>query len=295
MAGFEEVSIVLPARNEARPLAVLLPTLKRDCPDAEILVVDDGSTDDTVAVCEREGVRVISHPYGMGNGAAIKTGVRAASRELLVLMDADGQHDPADIPRLLAPLQDNYEMVVGARRWDTHASAGRRFANAIYNRLASAMTGHAIQDLTSGFRAVRARHLRKFLYLFPNGFSYPTTSTMAFFRSGLAVAYVPIVGRQREGRSKIRWLRDGLRFLIIILKIGALYSPMRVFLPVSTALFGLGLANYLYRYVTEGRFTNMSAVLIMGALFTFLIGLLSEQVSSLHYRYADEDARRTRR
>lgn len=292
-SGAESVSIVIPAHNEERGLARLLPELKRILPDAEVLVVDDASTDTTVAVCAENGVRAVSHPYRLGNGAAIKTGARAARGDLLVFLDGDGQHDPQDIPRLLARLQEGYEMVVGARSAATQASFGRRLANRIYNRLASFMTGHPIRDLTSGFRVVRSRHFRKFLYLLPNGFSYPTTSTMAFFRAGLPVGYVPIQSHRREGRSKIRWLHDGTRFLVIILKIGALFSPMRLFLPISAALFVTGVGNYAYTFSTQHRFTNMSALLLLSALFVFLIGLLSEQVSALHYRHVEEDVRRT--
>jgi len=289
----ESLSIVLPARNEAQGLARVLPELARYFPGAEILVVDDGSTDDTVKVCHAAGVHVVSHPYCLGNGAAIKSGARNAHGDLLIFMDADGQHDPADVGRLLEKLQQGYEMAVGARVAETHASSARRVANMLYNRLASIMTGYQIEDLTSGFRAVRARHFRKFLYLLPNGFSYPTTSTMAFFRSGLPVAYVSVRSQRREGQSKIRWLRDGVRFFVIILKIGALFSPMRLFLPVSAGLFGVGLLYYAYTYVTQGRFTNMGAVLILSSLFMFMMGILSEQVSSLHYRAADLDQRRT--
>jgi glycosyltransferase involved in cell wall biosynthesis len=291
------LSIVLPARNEASGLASLLPELKRLYPDAEILVVNDGSTDETVAVARAAGASVISHPYRIGNGAAIKTGARNASGEIVVFMDADGQHDPADIARLLERFAEGYEMVVGARRGSTQASLGRRGANYCYSRLASLMTGYRIDDLTSGFRAVRARHFRKFLYLLPNGFSYPTTSTMAFFRSGFPVAYVPVrAGRRDAGsRSKIRLIRDGVRFFVIILKIGALFSPMRLFLPISAFLFLNGLGLYAYNYLTQGRFTNMSLLLFMAALFNFLIGILSEQISSLHYRGMEDDLRRTRR
>lgn len=290
-----KISIVLPAKNEAENLEGLLPRLLQAYGDQEIIVVNDGSTDTTAEVCQRHGVRVVSHPYSMGNGAAIKSGARAATGEILVFMDADGQHDPADIVRLLARFEEGFEMVVGARQVDTHASGGRRMANYFYNRLASVMTGHRIDDLTSGFRAARARHFRKFLYLLPNGFSYPTTSTMAFFRSGMPVAYVPIRAGTREGKSKIKVLRDGLRFFIIIVKIGALFSPMRLFLPVSAFLFTVGLAYYGYTYFQWQRFTNMSALLFSSSLMTFLLGIVSEQISSLHYKGTDEDLRRTER
>ena len=228
-----ETSIILPAKNEAESLTKLLPVLRNTFPDAEIIVVDDGSTDNTVDICTQNQVQVISHVYSMGNGAAIKTGARNAEGQVLVFMDADGQHDPEDIQRLLDKINEGYDMVVGARQIDTHASLTRRIGNTLYNRLASWMTGFPIEDLTSGFRAARARHFRKFLYLLPNKFSYPTTSTMAFFRSGLAVGYVPIKGLNRTGerKSHIRLFHDGFRFLIIILKIGALFSPMRFFLP----------------------------------------------------------------
>ena len=290
-----KISIVLPAKNEAENLQNLLPKLLSAFGDQEIIVVNDGSTDATKDICQNHGIQVVTHPYSMGNGAAIKSGVRAASGEVLIFMDADGQHDPDDIPRLLGRFEEGFEMVVGARQVDTHASLGRRVANLFYNRLASLMTGHRIDDLTSGFRAVRARHFRKFLYLLPNGFSYPTTSTMAFFRSGLPVAYVPIKAGQREGKSKIKLLRDGLRFFIIIIKIGALFSPMRLFLPISALLFAVGLAYYGYTYFHWQRFTNMSALLFSSAMLTFLMGILSEQISALHYKGADGDMRRTER
>jgi glycosyltransferase involved in cell wall biosynthesis len=292
-----DISIILPAKNEAESLKVLLPELKRQFPDEEIIVVDDGSTDDTVAVCEQNQVRVISHVYSMGNGAAIKTGARNAEGNILVFMDADGQHTPDDIQRLIEKINTGFDMVVGARQVDSHASLTRRIGNTFYNKLASWMTGHPIEDLTSGFRAARARHFKKFLYLLPNKFSYPTTSTMAFFRSGLPVGYVPIKAMNRTGKRKshIRLFHDGFRFLIIIIKIGALFSPMRFFLPVSGMLFVAGLSYYAYTYFSWGRLTNMSAILFLSSLLTFLIGIVSEQISALHYKDIEETKRRSTR
>lgn len=290
-----EFNIVIPAKNEAVPLGQLLRKLKSLYPQAGIIVVNDGSTDTTADICIENGVTLINHPYSMGNGAAIKSGARAAQAATIVFMDADGQHRPEDIQRLLHKMDEGYDMVVGARGNDTQASIFRSLANRTYNRLASVMTGYRIEDLTSGFRAVRTRHFRKFLYLLPNGFSYPTTSTMAFFRSGLPVAYVPIQADQREGKSNIRLFRDGTRFFVIIVKVGALFSPMRLFLPISGLLFSLGWGYYAYTLLTQHRFTNMSALLFTTSVIVFLIGVLSEQVSALHYKGTDSDMRRTDR
>lgn len=280
-----KLSIILPAKDESESLLTLLPKLRAQFSNAQIIVVDDGSNDDTLTQARSAGVDVISHPYSMGNGAAVKSGARAASGDILVFMDADGQHDPADIPRLLEKLDEGYDMVVGARQRGSQASVGRGLANRFYNRLASLMTGQPIADLTSGLRAVRADKFRQFLYLLPNGFSYPTTSTMAFFRSGYPVGYVPIVAAERIGKSHIKPLKDGVRFLLIIFRIGTLYSPLKLFVPISLVFFLLGLGHYIYTFITESRFTNMSALLISISMVVFLIGLVSEQITQLMYQH----------
>lgn len=278
------LSVVLPAKNEAQGLRQTLPALRAAFPDAELIVVDDGSSDDTSDVAAAEGARVLSSPYSMGNGAAIKRGARAANGEVIVFMDADGQHDPAHIPLLLAQIAAGHDMAVGARSGAGQASLGRNLANAFYNRLASWMTGHEIADLTSGFRAVRAERFREFLHLLPNGFSYPTTCTMAFFRSAYPVAYVPIRVDRRVGTtSHIRPLKDGVRFLLIIFKIATLYSPLKLFLPTSAAFFFLAIGYYAYTYTTMSRFTNMSMLLFSAAVIIFLIGLVSEQITGLTF------------
>lgn len=278
------ISIILPAKNESAAIGTTVAGIRQHYPDAEVIVVNDGSTDNTAEVSKAAGAKVVHHPYSKGNGAAIKTGARAASGEIIVFMDADGQHDPADIPRLLALIEQGHDMVVGARQKGSQASMGRGLANGLYNRLASWMTGHRVEDLTSGFRAVRADKFREFLYLLPNGFSYPTTSTMAFFRAGYSVAYVPIHAAQRIGKSHIRLLRDGTRFLLIIFKIGTLFSPVKIFAPVALAMFLLASGWYGYTLYNFGRFTNMSALLYSGAVMVFLMGLISEQITALMYK-----------
>lgn len=281
------ISIILPAKNEAAALKDLLPRLTAAQPGAEIIVVDDGSTDDTRAVCAAAGVACLSSPYSMGNGAAIKRGARAATGEILVFMDGDGQHDPADIQRLLARLDQGFDMVVGARDWESQAGVGRGVANTVYNWLASRMTGQTVADLTSGFRVARASRFREFLHLLPNGFSYPTTSTMAFFRSAYGVAYEPIKAAQRVGKSHIKPLKDGVRFLLIIFKIATLYSPLKLFFPASAAFFLLGLANYTYTFFNYGRLTNGSTLMWSAGVIVFLIGLVSEQITALTYRRSE--------
>lgn len=282
------ISVIIPARDEAQALPDCLRGVLAAVPGCELIVVDDGSSDGTAAIAAEHGARVISHPYPKGNGAAVKTGARAATGEILVFMDADGQHRPEDIPRLLTKLEEGYDMAVGARGMQDHAGAHRGFANAVFNRLASWMVNHRVDDLTSGFRAVRAERFRRFIYLLPNSFSYPTTCTMSFFRAGFGVAYVPVSMPPRIGKSHIRPFRDGIRFILIIIKIGTLYSPMKLFLPVSGAFFATGLGYYTYTYLTTHRFTNMSALLFITSVLIFLIGLVSEQITMLTYKDSDQ-------
>ena len=279
----ETVSIILPAKNELEFLKVLLPKLKQQHSSSELLVVDDGSDDGTAEFCRSLNVQVLRHPYAMGNGAAIKAGAKVATSDILIFMDADGQHDADDIPRLLEKMQAGYAMVVGARNHTSQASWPRRLANIFYNYLASFMTGYKIADLTSGFRAVKRKYFIEFLYLLPNGFSYPTTITMAFFRSGLPVTYIPIRAGIRKGKSHINILKDGLRFALIILKIGALFSPMRLFLPIGAGLFITGIGYYIFTYLSSGRFTNMGVLLLLASVIIGLMGIIAEQITALYF------------
>lgn len=281
-------SIVIPARNEAASLTKLLPQLKRSYPEMELIIVDDGSKDNTKELSLGLGAKVVRHQQSLGNGAAIKSGARAATGEVIVFMDADGQHQPEDIPRLFELLNSGYDMVVGARSRNSQAGWHRASANSVYNRLASWMVGHKVMDLTSGFRIVRAEKFRKFLYLLPNGFSYPTTITMCFFRAGYSVGYVPIHAPKRIGKSHLRIWRDGVRFLLIMFRIATLYSPLKLFFPISLAFFLGGVSYSAHTLSTMHRFTNMSALLFITATLVFLIGLVSEQITMLNYRDSDQ-------
>lgn len=278
------ISIVLPAKNEELAISETVSKIRTLYQDAEIIVVDDGSTDRTALLAKNADACVVSHPYSKGNGAAIKTGARVATGEVIVFMDADGQHNPNDIVLLLEKIEQGYDLVVGARQKGSQASVGRGVANKFYNQLASYMTGHPVEDLTSGFRAVRLEKFREFLYLLPNGFSYPTTSTMAFFRAGYSVAYVPIHAAKRLGNSHIHPIKDSIRFFLIIFKIGTLYSPLKLFLPIALLLFLIATGWYIYTLQEFARFTNMSALLYTGSIMVFLLGLISEQITALMYK-----------
>ncbi|WP_335958497.1 glycosyltransferase family 2 protein [Acinetobacter bereziniae] len=278
------ISVVLPAKNESGAIGDTIKKIQALDLVSEILVINDGSIDDTCQVAECAGAKVISHPYSKGNGAAIKTGARNAKGDIIIFMDADGQHDPKDIPMLLAKIEAGYDLVIGARQKGSQASIGRGVANKLYNNLASYMSDHKVEDLTSGFRAVKADKFREFIYLLPNGFSYPTTSTMAFFRAGYSVSYVPIHAAKRIGKSHIHPIKDSVRFFLIIFKIATLYSPLKMFLPFAVILFILATGWYGYTLYEYNRFTNMSALLYTGSVMVFLMGLISEQITALMYK-----------
>lgn len=285
------LSIIMPAYNEEGSIRQTIEGIKAlNLPQSEILVVDDASTDDTAQVAKDCNAVVISHPYNIGNGAAIKTGIRSARGLALVFLDADGQHNPADIPKLVAHIA-RFHMVVGARDKGSEAYLHRRIANWIYNRLSTFVAGFNIQDLTSGFRVMRRQDALRFCDMLPNTFSYPTTSTLAFLRSGRTIKYVPIQARHRQGKSKIRLIHDGFEFLIIIVKIVMSFSPLRVFLPLSSFLFFLGVGRYIYTYLTYQAFTNMSHLLINSSLIVFVLGLIAEQIASLRLEKGDNLAK----
>lgn len=277
-----EITVLLPAYNEELSIGETIARINKLYPEFEILVIDDGSTDDTMKVAIDAGAHVWPHPYNIGNGAAVKTGLRMAQGEWIVMMDADGQHNPEDIARLLE-YKEEYDMVVGARSKSSQTALHRDVANTIYNWFASYVTKFKIEDLTSGFRLVRASTVRQFLHLLPNTFSYPTTLTMTYLRSGRSVKYIPIKTVARKGKSKIKIVSDGILFFLIITKIAALFSPLRIFLPVSAILFLTGISYYIYTFITSHRFSNMSALLLTTSIMIFMMGLISEQITQLRY------------
>jgi glycosyltransferase involved in cell wall biosynthesis len=282
MADPSSVSIVIPAFDESASIAEVVGILRAAASWREIIVVDDGSTDGTGERAAAAGATVIRHPYNMGNGASVKNGIRRATGEYVLIVDADGQHPPEDALRIVSRLGE-FDLVIGARAIETQATEARRAGNAALNGLASYLTGRDIPDLTSGFRGARASGLREFLHLLPNGFSTPTTTTLAFMKAGYAVAFEPIHARQRTGQSKIRLARDGTKFLMIIFKIVTLFSPLRIFLPISLASFALGAAYMAWTMATQRHVTNSSVLLILFAVVVFLVGLVSEQISALRF------------
>lgn len=283
------VSVIIPVFNEAESIGEIIREINGLFPDFEIIVINDGSTDETGARAREAGALVYSHPYNIGNGAAIKSGIRIASGQVLVFMDGDGQHDPKDIEKMLGFFPD-YDMVVGARPRGQQASFWRAEGNRVYNGFASYVAKFPIEDLTSGFRAIKADIAHNFIYLLPNTYSYPTTLTLGVLRNGRSVKFVPIESRKRtRGKSKVKLFRDGMRFFMIITKICALYSPLRVFLPVSAFLFVVGFFYYLYTYLTLGRFTNMSALLFTTSVTIFMMGLISEQIAQMRFERSEGD------
>ncbi|MBI9084507.1 MAG: glycosyltransferase family 2 protein [Desulfobacterales bacterium] len=283
------LSIIMPTFNEAATIGDLVKRVRSLHPNAQIIVIDDGSADRTAAEAESVGATVYSHPYNIGNGAAVKTGIRVATGEVLVFLDGDGQHRPEDIGRMLE-FFPTYDMVVGERKIGGHASLDRAIGNHVYNWLATYVTKFPVKDLTSGFRAVKADIARSYIYLLPNTYSYPTTITLGVLRDGRSVKYVPIEAQRRKtGKSNIKIVKDGVRFFMIIIRICTLYSPLRVFLPVSFSMFILGSLRYGYSLITEGRFTNMSALLYISSVIIFMMGLVSEQICQMRFERRNSD------
>jgi glycosyltransferase involved in cell wall biosynthesis len=282
MAAPESVTIVLPAFNEGDSIGGIVTALKASAPWHEVLVVDDGSTDGTGKAAQEAGARVVRHPYNKGNGAAVKTAIRSAASEWIAVVDADGQHRAEDARRICARLGE-FDLVIGARDPRTQATAGRRAGNAVLNALASYLTERPIPDLTSGLRAARREHLLEFIHLLPNGFSTPTTTTLAFIKAGYNVAFEPIGALPRVGTSKIRLASDGAKFLLILLKVVTIFSPLRIFAPLSAFTFVVGAAYGAWNFIYHARIPNGAVLLLMFSVLVLLVGLISEQISSLRF------------
>jgi glycosyltransferase involved in cell wall biosynthesis len=282
LADPSTVSIVIPALNEEEAIADVVSRLRAEATWKEILVIDDGSRDATAERATDAGAHVVRHPYTKGNGAAVKTGIRRAQGDFVLVVDADGQHAPSDARRLVERLGE-FDLVIGARSSQTQATVGRRLGNQLLNRLASYLTGRHVADLTSGFRGARREQLREFIHLLPNGFSTPTTTTLAFIKAGYNVAFEPVEARARTGQSKIRFAKDGTKFFLILLKVITIFSPLRVFLPISAGSLLLGVIYGLVNFAIYGRIPNGAVILILFAVIVFLVGLISEQISSLRF------------
>ena len=282
MAAPESVTIVVPAFNESGSIGGVVTALRAAAPWHEVIVIDDGSTDGTGEAAQDAGARVVRHPYNKGNGAAVKSGIRAATSDWIAIVDADGQHRTDDATRIVQKLGD-YDLVVGARDPGTQATPGRRLGNAMLNRLASYLTERPIPDLTSGYRAARREYLLEFIHLLPNGFSTPTTTTLAFIKAGYNVAFEPIAAEPRVGTSKIRLASDGAKFFLILLKVITIFSPLRIFAPVSGVAFAVGAIYGAWNYVYHARIPNGAVLLLMFSVIVILVGLISEQISALRF------------
>ena len=280
MADPRQTSIVIPAFNEALAIGELVSSLRAAAAWHEIIVVDDGSEDNTSLRAQNAGASVVRHPYNKGNGASIKTGIRSAVGEFVLVMDGDGQHRSTEALKVAARLGE-YDLVIGTRAPDAQATHGRRIGNALLNRLATYLTGQRVLDLTSGLRGARREYLREFLHLLPNGFSTPTTTTLAFIKAGYNVRFEPVEVQQRTGESKVRVATDGIRFFLILLKVVTIFSPLRLFVPLSLVAFGLGAGYAVWTAITQSHITNSSVLLIVLAVLILLVGLVSEQISSL--------------
>lgn len=289
-----DVSVIIPAYNEAETIKDVIERTKRIYTELEIIVINDGSTDRTADIARESGAIVYSHPYNMGNGASIKSGIRIASGDILVFIDGDGQHDPNDITKMLQYFPE-YDMVVGARAKGNQVSLFRGFGNRMLNWLAGYVAKFRVQDLTSGFRAIKAEIAHSLLYLLPNTYSYPTTMTLGVLRNGRSLKYLPVeMTKRTRGKSNISIFRDGVRFFMIITKICALYSPFRIFLPVSFFIFLIGFIYYIYTYFASGRFTNMSALLFTTSIIVFFMGIISEQISQMRFERSESDRYRNK-
>lgn len=280
------LSIVIPAYNEGTTIGNIIAQVHELHPYAEVVVVDDCSSDNTALVASAAGANVISRPYNIGNGAGVKTGVRAATGDVVIIMDGDGQHNPADISRLLGHI-GRYDMVIGARSRAGQQNWIRWLGNSLINRLGSYLTGLKMEDLTSGFRAFRRDILLHYIHLLPNQFSWPTTSALAFAKAGYHVRFEPIAMQRRQGgRSHQKLLKNGLKFTIIIFRIISLFNPLRIFIPVMLLFILLSVVSYFLGVANDGNWLHLpptAMFCLIAALFFFFFGLLAEMISALRF------------
>ncbi len=274
------LTIIIPVYNEEQSIKEVISSVKIACPHDEIIVVDDGSTDGTPGLLKTMGIRCIRHPYNKGYGAALKTGVRNASHNVVVFMDGDKQHQPNDVHRL-AEFVDQYDMVVGARAKGSQVSAFRSSGKKILGLLANYLSGMKIPDLNSGFRAIKKDILMKYMHILPNTFSFTTTITLALIKDGYNVKYVPIKTEKRIGKSKLRPFRNGFEFILLIMRTTVLFDPLKVFLPISLISAGLGTLDALYYVIFHTSISKSSLLLIFSGLLIFCFGLLADQVSAI--------------
>jgi glycosyltransferase involved in cell wall biosynthesis len=275
-------TIIIPAFNEEASIGDVVRIMGNQYPEMGVIVVDDGSTDDTLSQAELAGAKIIRHYTNLGYGAALKTGVRSTDADVIIFFDADGQHDPRDVGRLVQAIED-CDMVVGVRQKESYVPPVRRPGKRILNWVANIVCGQRIPDVNSGLRAIRRDIFLKYVHLLPYGFSLSTTTTIAFLKAGRVVKYIPIVVKKRQGASTVRQLKHGPESLLLILRLIVLFEPLKIFLAVAGGLFALSIFSLVIDLVLtkSGGISDTTVLLSIATLIVFMFGLVCDQVSAL--------------
>ncbi|MCX6175432.1 MAG: glycosyltransferase family 2 protein [Ignavibacteriales bacterium] len=284
----KNLTVIIPVYNEETAIEKTLMelTIYSEKNNWEVLVVNDGSTDNTKNILNSiYSIKVIYHPYNKGYGAALKAGIKNATTDLICFYDADGQHNPNDVEQLILNL-DNYDMLVGERQKDSHKEWVRRPGKWLLSKVANFLTGRKIPDLNSGLRLVKRNVILKLLHLFPDGFSFSTTSTIAFLNLGLNVGYYPIKTNKRIGKSSVRQLKHGSNVLLLILRLIILFNPLKVFVPISFLIFMLGIIYEVMQGIVmiesgHERLIPGAFFLMITGILIFFFGLVVDQVSEM--------------
>jgi glycosyltransferase involved in cell wall biosynthesis len=274
------ISIIIPAFNEEEVIGSVVQSIHSAFPDSEIIVVNDGSTDNTAAELSKSGVIILNHDLNRGYGASLKTGARAARRDYVLFCDGDGQHSVEDVRRLMNEC-DGYDLVVGARKSDSHRPFLRRPGKFVMRKYSEFLAGTKIPDLNSGLRIFKRDTLMRYLHLMPDGFSFSTTSTFTMIKSNRKYKYIPITVQKRIGKSSVRQLKHGPQALMLMLRLAVLFEPLKLFLWIAGILFILSLASLAIDMCSAGGFSDTTVILSIATIIIFMSGLLCDQVSAM--------------